>query len=200
MRTGEVVGGAALIGAAALVGIALTDDGAPEVITTDTSPFVFDSSPTTITSTTSTVPAAGSTASEPARTTSDVASTTAETEPAPTEPTVPPSPPITLIPPEQRGGIAVRVLNGGAAAGAATSMSGVLRGAGFAPAGPADTQVTVAATTVLFAPGRELEAATVNDVVKARPENVVMASPGDPNWAEFGDGLAVLVVLGPAGT
>ncbi len=53
---------------------------------------------------------------------------------------------------------------------------------------------------VLFAPGRELEAATVNDVVKARPENVVLASTGDPNWAEFGDGVAVLVVLGPAGT
>ena len=76
----------------------------------------------------------------------------------------------------------------------------MLRGAGFAPAGPADTEMTVAATTVLFAPGRELEAATVNDVVRARPENVVVASPGDPNWAEFGDGLAVLVVLGPAGT
>ena len=200
MRTVEVVGGAALIGVAALIGIALTDDGAPEVITTDTSPFVFDASSTTITSTTSTVPAAGSTVSEPSRTTSDVASTTAETEPAPTEPTETPTPPITLIPPEQRGGIAVRVLNGGAPAGAATSMSEVLRGAGFAPTGPADTEVSVAATRVLFAPGRELDAATVNEVVKARPENVVLASSGDPNWAEFGDGVAVLVVLGPAGT
>ena len=81
-----------------------------------------------------------------------------------------------------------------------TTLAMMLRGAGFAPAGPADTQATVAATTVLFAPGRELEAATVNDVVRARPENVVVASPGDPNWAEFGDGVAVLVVLGPAGT
>ncbi len=49
-------------------------------------------------------------------------------------------------------------------------------------------------------PGRELDAATVNDVVKARPENVVPATVDDPNWRAFGDGLAVLVVLGPAGT
>ena len=197
MRTVEVVGGAALIGVAALIGIALTDDGAPEVITTDTSPFVFDASSTTITSATS-VSAAGSTVSEPVATTAAPTPTTAPAAPAPTEPTVPPAPPTTLIPPEQRGGIAVRVLNGGAPAGAATNMSAVLRNAGFAPTGPADTQMPVGATRVLFAPGRELDGATVNDVVKARPENVVLASSGDPNWAEFGDGLAVLVVLGPA--
>jgi len=200
MRTGEVVGGAALVGVAALIGIALTDDGASEVITTDTAPFVFNAGSTTTISTTSTAPAAGSTVSQPAPITGDVAPTTAETAPAPTEPTVPPTPPTTLIPPEQRGGIAVRVLNGGAPAGAATNMSAVLRNAGFAPTGPADTQMPIGATTVLFAPGRELEAATVNDVVRARPENVVLASPGDPNWAAFGAGLAVLVVLGPAGT
>ena len=61
MRIGEVVGGVALVGVAVLVGIALTDDDAPEIITADTSPFVFDASSTTITSTTSTAPAAGST-------------------------------------------------------------------------------------------------------------------------------------------
>ena len=76
----------------------------------------------------------------------------------------------------------------------------MLRSLGFAPAGPADARVLVDATRVLFAPGRELEAATVNEVIRARPENVVLASIGDRNWAEFGGNLAVLVVLGPAGT
>ena len=63
-------------------------------------------------------------------------------------------------------------------------MSEALRGAGFAPAGPADATRPVAATRVLFAPGRELDAATVNDVVRARPENVVPATVDDPNWAD----------------
>ena len=79
-------------------------------------------------------------------------------------------------------------------------MSETLRSAGFAPGGSADATRLVAASRVLFAPGRELDAATVNDVVKARPENVVPATVDDPNWRAFGDGLAVLVVLGPAGT
>ena len=110
------------------------------------------------------------------------------------------APTLALIPPEQRAGIAVRVLNGGAPARAATMMAEVLRGAGFAPAGSADATRLVPATRVLFAPGRELDAATVNDVVRARPENVATANVDDPNWRAFGDGLAVLVVLGPAGT
>jgi hypothetical protein len=105
-----------------------------------------------------------------------------------------------LIPPEQRAGIAVRVLNGGARARAATTMSEALRTAGFAPGGSADATRLVAATRVLYAPGRELDAATVNDVVGARPENVVPVPADDPNWAAFGEDLAVLVVLGPPGT
>jgi len=105
-----------------------------------------------------------------------------------------------LIPPEQRAAIAVRVLNGGAPARAATTMSEALRSAGFAPGGSADAVRRVTETRVLFAPGRELDAATVNDLVRARPENVVVVPPDDPNWAKYGDGLTVLVVLGPAGT
>ena len=79
-------------------------------------------------------------------------------------------------------------------------MSDRLRGAGFAPAGPADAVRLVPVTRIVFAPGHELDAATVNDVVRARPENVVQAAVDDPNWTEFGDGLSVLVVLGPTGS
>ena len=114
MRIGEVVGAVALVGVAVLVGIALTDDPTPETITADTSPFVFAAS---------TSPAPSSTAATtPPPTTAAVATTVAPA--APTTAARPPRrhPPTTaaptpaLIPPEQRAGIAVRVLNGGAPA------------------------------------------------------------------------------------
>jgi hypothetical protein len=184
MRIGGIVGGAALVGVAVLIGIALNDDSAPEIITSDTSPFVFNTTPTT------SVPGV-------APTTAAASTSTAATTPATTD--APPTT-TTLIPPEQRAGIAVRVLNGGAEADAATYVSDVLRNVGFAPAGAADAESNVEATRVIFAPGRDLDAATVNDVVRARPENVVPAGADDRNWEVFGDGLAVLVVLGPAGT
>ena len=181
MRIGEVVGGAALVGIAVLVGIALTDDTSAEIITTDTSPFVFGAGTTTSTIT--------------------ITASTPTTAASPSTPSAPPATSTTtLIPAEQRGAIAVRVLNGGAPARAAINMSEALRGAGFAPGRAGDAAEAVDATRVIFAPGREAEAATVNSVVTATPENVVPASDDDPNWAAFGGELAVLVVLGPAGT
>ena len=92
------------------------------------------------------------------------------------------------------------MLNGGASAGAAKKMSDRLRFSGFAPGASGDAPRRVTATQVLFAPGSEAEAATVNEVVAARPENVVPVSADDPNWSAFGNGLDVLVVLGPGGT
>jgi LytR cell envelope-related transcriptional attenuator len=193
MRIGEVVGGAALIGVAVLVGIALTDDRTPETITSDTSPFVFADSTSPPEAST---PVTGApTLDETTTSTTAAAPTTVDAAEPATPTTAAPVP--TLIPPDQRAGIAVRVLNGGARAHAATMTSDLLRGAGFAPSGSADASRTVPATMVMFAPGRELEAATVNDVIRARPENVVPGAPDDSNWAAFGDGLAVLVVLGP---
>jgi hypothetical protein len=195
MRIGELVGGVALLGVAVLVGIALTDDPTPQRITSDTSPFVFPASTAPSTASTS----ATSPTTPAATTVSTVATAPTTVEAAVVSTAATTAPPLpTLIPPDQRGGLAVRVLNGGARARAATMMSEVLRGAGFAPAGPADAARNVPATRVIFAPGRELEAATVNDVIRARPENVVPGAPDDSNWAAFGDGLAVLVVLGPA--
>ena len=79
-------------------------------------------------------------------------------------------------------------------------MTEQLRSVGFAPAGPADAPQLVETTRVVFAPGRDVDAATVNEVIGAPPENVVPAGIDDPNWAEFGSDLAVLVVLGPGGT
>ena len=110
--------------------------------------------------------------------------------------TAAPSPP--LIPAEQRQAIAVKVVNGGAPAGAATSMSAALRSAGFAPHAVATARRPVPATRVLYAAGRELEALTANATVGAAPANLVPATSDDPNWAAFGDKLAVLVVLGPS--
>ena len=192
MRIGDVVGGVALIGLAALVGLAMTDDDAPQTITADTTPFVFESTPTSVTTIATTV----STTTEPQPPTT----VAPETSAAELSPSTPPATTTTLVPVAQRAGIALRVLNAGAAAGAATETSAILRGVGFAPVGPADARVRVDATRVLFAPGRDVEAATVNEFIRARPDNVVAATADDPNWTAFGGGLSVLVVLGPPGS
>ena len=129
MHIGEIVGGVALVGVAVLVGIALIDDDAPELITADTSPFVFDTAAATSTSTStssSTVPPVASTPRTTAPVRTRASSPTSTAAPTSAEPAAPTT---TLIPPEQRSGIAVRVLNGGAPALAATNTSATLRDA-----------------------------------------------------------------------
>jgi hypothetical protein len=93
--------------------------------------------------------------------------------------------------------IAVRVLNAGVEEGAATFVTGVLRQSGFAPLDPRDGPENVEATMILYGDGREVEAATVNAVIEAAPDNVIQAPEDDPSWAEFGAELDVLVLLGP---
>ena len=68
---------------------------------------------------------------------------------------------------------------------------------GFAPRPPRDTAVPIDATTILYAPGRAVEAATVNQVFGLDPERVIEAPPDDPNWLQFGTDLHVMVILGP---
>jgi LytR cell envelope-related transcriptional attenuator len=200
MRIAEVVGGVALVGVAVLVGIALTEDRQPDTITTDTSPFVFAATTSAARASTSTAEATTST--RPPRqprttTTRPPTITTGPPSTAPPATTVPAPPTTTLVPPEQRSSIRVRVLNGGSPPLSATAMTETLRNAGFAPvAAAADATVQVAETMVYFASGSELAALTVNQLVGAPAENVVPVPDGDANWAEFGDGLAVLVVLG----
>ncbi|MGA9279582.1 LytR C-terminal domain-containing protein, partial [Ilumatobacter sp.] len=101
------------------------------------------------------------------------------------------------VPVEQRTAVRVRVLNAGGPAGSASFTTGILGGEGFDPEGPGDGVVGVDQHTVVFAPGQEIAAATVNQFVNAAPEFVIEANPDDPNWAEFGSNLDVLVLVGP---
>ncbi len=227
MGVGEVVGGIALVGVAALIGLAITDDDEPETLTEAASTLVDPaaagagptSTATTLapdtssesTSTESTAPAEPTDPTDAADTTEDepdetpptetaatdvpASSTTTSTVAASTTP-APPAPPTTLSA-EQRAAINVKVLNGGAASGAAGDVTAALRFTGFTAAGPADARVGVQAKTVLYAPFQRPAADAVNELVGAQPVNVREVSPADPNWAAFGAGLDVLVVLGP---
>lgn len=134
---------------------------------------------------------------ETAATVVPASSTTTSTIAAPTTPApaTTPAPPTTLSP-EQRAAVNVKVLNGGAASGAAGDMTAAIRFTGFSAAGPADARVRVPANTVLYAPFQRPAAEAVNQLVGAQPANLLEASPADPNWAAFGAGLDVLVVLG----
>ena len=91
----------------------------------------------------------------------------------------------------------MQVLNAGVEEGAAAFVSGVLKQTGFEPLEPRDAAQAVDGTVVMYAPGREAEAATVNAVIETDPANVIVAAAGDPNWAAAGGEIDVLVLLGP---
>ena len=131
----------------------------------------------------------------PPTTSTTVAPTTSTTVPPTTLPptTVPPTIAIT-----DRAGVAVLVINGGAAVGAARAATEQLRQAGFQPRAAVDAvQRVERRALVLYAPGQEAAANSVNETIGAAPDAVVPAPPGDPNWTRFGGDLDVLVVLGP---
>lgn len=124
-------------------------------------------------------------------TTGSSSTTTSSTAPASTTTTT------TLVPVEFRPFIEVQVLNGGAGPGQAGAATATLEDASFAPRFGRNAPVFVGATTVLHAPGKQIEARTVNEFIGAAPENVFEVAVDDPNWAEFGSDLDVMVILGP---
>lgn len=206
MRASEVIGGLSAIGVVVLIGFAIADDADSDTITTPTAPTIL--APLDSTTDTSS-PSAETTTSEPAADT-DSTEAPVETEPAEAPATEPPATEaaaatttttttttIPSIPLEERAGVRVRVVNAGGPAGAATFVTGVLEGAGFDPVSPGDGVTNVDRDIVLFAPGQDLAALTVNESVGAAPEFVVEANPEDSNWAEFGSELDVLVLVGP---
>jgi hypothetical protein len=182
MRAGEIVGGLAVVGVFALIGLALIEDSDSATITTATTPTILapvGSAPTTT----------ASTNSEP-------------TQPPVTDPlpSVPASTttgaPTTTLPPIEIDQISVKVINGGDVEGAALFMTDVLAFEGFDPDAPADAVEAVDQTTVLYAPGREAAGIDVNDVVNVADE-FLLEDVNDINWIEFGEELDVLVVMGP---
>lgn len=200
MRVNEAIGGLAAAGVVVLVGLSLAQDTSPETIATAPVATILDpttSGATTELPTSTTSPSDASEEAEDPENTADrderatrAASTTTTSRSSSTTTTT-----TTLFPPEQRGEIELLVLNGGAGPGRAGVLSDLLRLEGFAPRGERDASVRVDQTFVLHAPGQELAAFTVDSFVGA--DQVLAASPDDRNWQVFGDGVDVLVILGP---
>jgi hypothetical protein len=222
---GEVVGGVALVGVAVLIGLALTEDNSPETLSTSDATLLEPAATTAGAATTTAVaatdtsdagteptastdepPATEATASVEDTTapasSSETPSTTTSGSDVATPPTTTVAPSTTAAPPttlslEQKREVDVRVLNGGARAGAAGDLTAALRFAGFTAPAPGDTSTRGAPTTILYAPFQEGAAAAVNVLVGAGPENIREGAL-DPNWVAYGGGLDVLVVLGAA--
>jgi hypothetical protein len=215
MRAAEIVGGVAVVGVAALLGLSLLDDDEPAAFQTEdslglvpaaesggnstTSSSTITSTGVTVSVTTEPPTVSNGPTTESAPDTTVTATTTRSTPTTrPVTTTTAASSASPTLPEDDRGAIAVRVLNAGVEAGAASFVTGVLRQSGFEPLDPRDAPTEVDATTVLFAPGREAEAATVNSVIDADPDNVMPTPDGDASWEEFGGELDVLVLLGPS--
>jgi len=99
------------------------------------------------------------------------------------------------IPAERRPQIAVQVLNAGAQDGAAALATGALAEQSFDPREPADAVAESSGTRVLHAENRRRAAFTVGRVVGA--DQIRRVPADDPNWAEYGADLDVLVIVGP---
>jgi len=217
MGLAEVVGGLAVAGTLVLIGLALTDDQEPNTLTSVDSVVLAgsagaDTSVTTVATSAPPTTEAAAPTTEPLATTEPAAETTsrpgttteppATTDAATTVPrsstTIPePSTTVDTVPEEGRPAIRVQVLNAGVEEGAAAFVSGVLKQTGFEPLEPRDAAQAVDATVVMYAPGREAEAATVNAVIESDPAHVIVGTAGDPNWAAAGSEIDVLVLLGP---
>ena len=50
---------------------------------------------------------------------------------------------------------------------------------------------------IFYAPGQEAAARTVNTEVGAPDDQVVEAPEDDPSWLRWGEGVDVMVILGP---
>ena len=205
---GEVVGGIALVGVAVLIGLAITDNDEPETLTEAESTLVDpaaaarpDEPATRGTDASSESTSSESTAPDRLDRTDRCADTTesrrdaahrdAATDVAselvddldhaarPRRPR-PPAPPTTLSV-EQRAAINVKVVNGGAASGAAGDVTAAIRFSRVhGREAPPMPRARVLANTVLYAPFQRAAAEAVNELVGAQPDNVLEVRPCRP--------------------
>jgi hypothetical protein len=94
--------------------------------------------------------------------------------------------------------VGIRVLNGGAVSGTAAQVSDQLLAAGFTPGEPGTTEQPVDQTRILYAPGQLPAALAANEVVGASGDVVLESSSDQATWDAAGEGLDVLVIVGPA--
>jgi hypothetical protein len=180
VRAIDIAGALALVGVAVLVVLSFTYQPQSGTTTVSTDDSVL-SSPTPTASPTPT----------------PTATATATPTPTPTETPAEPEPSVELVPEEERSSISVQVVNGGAPDGSACEMTARLAAASFSPREGSNAVQPVGATTIWYREGQQSQAATVNSVVGAGDDDVRVAEAADANWAAFGEGLDVLVVLGP---
>jgi hypothetical protein len=178
VRAIEFAGALALVGVAVLVVLSFTYR--PQVTTT-------------------TVSTGDSILASPVPTASPTPTTTATPTATPTPSETPdePEPSVELVPEQERSSISVQVVNGGAPDGSAGEMTARLAAASFSPREGSNAVQPVGATTIWYREGQQSQAATVNSVVGAGDDDVRVADFADANWSAFGEGLDVLVVLGP---
>lgn len=208
MGVGEVIGGAALVGVATLLGLSwAADDEAESSGSPTTTILVYD--PTTAPAVPTTTPTSDvtlpdsipqSTESTPAGSSAPETTATASSPP-PTSDSIAATTeaPVDTLSSLERASIAVQVVNGSGVDGAAAFVSDVLRLSAFEPADPADAvePITTPQGAILFATGEDEAAGAVATALDYGPEQVLAAPADDPNWIQFGGELQVLVIVGP---
>ena len=199
VRLSDAVGGLAVGGVIVLIALSLADNDEPATIDA-VSPFNITTEATSQGDPETAAPdePEATTTSEPTATT-DTPTTVAATSTSPPPPSSTATTPTStvLVQPNFRPFIEIQVLNAGARSGEAATVSEQLEGADFAPRPARDAAVPTDATTILYAPGRAVEAATVNQVFGLEPDRVIEVPPDDPNWLQYGTDLHVMVLLGP---
>jgi hypothetical protein len=176
----EIAGGLALVGVLVLLLVTFLPESQ------STTAVVSGSSGDSILGTETTTPAASPDPTAPPQETPTPEDEVSET----------PAKPVG-IPVERRAGIAVQVLNAGAADGAAALTTGALAEQSFDPREPADAVAEAPGTRVLYAQDRRRAALTIGQIAGAERSQVVRAVADDPNWAAYGQDLDVLVIVGP---
>jgi hypothetical protein len=205
VRVNQVIGVLAAAGVVALIGLSLNEDENPQTSAMVTTPTLspVGVAPSTGSTPTTTDDVAQGSGEGPASSSSTTATTAASDAGPPTSvttttTTTTTTPTTTLVPEDLRSFVELQVVNGGAPPGQASALTAQLRAAGFAPRGPQDAVEFVDATTIYYAPGAELIALSVNSEIGLPPERLAEVPPDEPNWAAFGSGLDVMVILGPS--
>lgn len=182
VRALDIAGALALVGVAVLVVLSFTYRPQTATTTVSTGDSILSSPAATAAPTSTPAPAPTATATP---------------TPTPSETPDEPEPSVELVPEDERSTISVRVVNGGAPDGSAGEMTARLAAASFSPLESSNAVQPVGATIVWYRDGQQSPAVTVNSVVGADDDDVRVADSGDANWSALGEGLDVLVVLGP---
>jgi hypothetical protein len=186
IRGVEIAGGLAVFGLVVLLAVALWPQGESATVATSESGDSVFATPTSEPTPTATPTATQAPTEAPEPTLEPTATPTAAPAPEPTE-----------LAPGDRSGVAVQVVNGGGATGAAGAATTRLEEQSFEPRDSANAAAAVNRTEILHRDGQEIAARAVASALDSSDAELRVPAADDPNWAAFGNDLDVLVVLGP---